>query len=104
MAEPYRTRHVLGEDNILVFGLDVHRWVFFCSAAAVSLMVGWVVLFPAAATQGFAAALAFLTTQAGGFMALLANLFVLFCLFLVVSPYGSVRLGGAEARPAFSDL
>ena len=104
MAEPYRTRHVLGEDNILVFGLDVHRWVFFCSAAAVSLMVGWVVLFPAAATQGFAAALAFLTTQAGGFMALLANLFVLFCLFLVVSPYGSVRLGGADARPVFSDL
>ena len=104
MTEPYRTRHVLGEDNILVFGLDVHRWVFFCSAAAVSLMVGWVVLFPAAATQGFAAALAFLTTQAGGFMALLANLFVLFCLFLVVSPYGSVRLGGADARPVFSDL
>jgi BCCT family betaine/carnitine transporter len=104
VAEPYRTRHVLGEDNILVFGLDVHRWVFFCSAAAVSLMVGWVVLFPAAATQGFAAALAFVTTQAGGFMALLANLFVLFCLFLVVSPYGSVRLGGADARPAFSDL
>ena len=104
MAEPYRTRHVLGEDNILVFGLDVHRWVFFCSAAALSLMVGWVVLFPAAATEGFAAALAFVTTQAGGFMALLANLFVLFCLFLVISPYGSVRLGGADARPAFSDL
>ena len=104
MAEPYRTRHVLGEDNILVFGLDVHRWVFSCSAAAVLLMVAWVVAFPAAATEGFAAALAFVTTQAGSFMALLANLFVLFCLFLVVSPYGSVRLGGVDARPVFSDL
>ena len=27
------------------------------------------------------------------------NLFVLFCLFLIVSPYGRVRIGGAEARP-----
>ena len=78
MAEPYRTRHVLGEDNIFVLGFDVHRWVFVCSAAAVLLMVAWVVAFPAAATEGFAAALAFVTTQAGSFMALLANLFVLF--------------------------
>ena len=61
MAEPYRTRHVLGEDNIFVLGFDVHRWVFACSAAAVLLMVAWVVAFPAAATEGFAAALAFVT-------------------------------------------
>ena len=28
-----------------------------------------------------------------------ANIFVIFCLLLIVTPYGSVRLGGTEARP-----
>jgi BCCT family betaine/carnitine transporter len=31
-----------------------------------------------------------------------ANIFVLFCLFLVVSPYGRVRLGGVHAKPDYS--
>jgi BCCT family betaine/carnitine transporter len=30
-----------------------------------------------------------------------ANIFVLFCLFLIVSPYGRVRLGGKEAVPDY---
>jgi BCCT family betaine/carnitine transporter len=31
-----------------------------------------------------------------------ANIFVLFCLFLIVSPYGKVRLGGKDATPDYS--
>ncbi|MCL4126591.1 UNVERIFIED_CONTAM: hypothetical protein GTU68_049600 [Idotea baltica] len=31
-----------------------------------------------------------------------ADVFVLFCLFLIVSPWGSVRLGGADAKPDYS--
>ena len=30
------------------------------------------------------------------------NLFVFFCLLLVVTPFGRVRLGGADARPDYS--
>jgi BCCT family betaine/carnitine transporter len=33
-----------------------------------------------------------------------ANVFVIFCLFLIVSPYGRVRLGGDEATPDYSYL
>tara|TARA_Y100000782_G_scaffold101602_1_gene117414 strand:+ start:1 stop:1350 length:1350 start_codon:yes stop_codon:yes gene_type:complete len=33
-----------------------------------------------------------------------ANLFVLFCLALIVSPYGNIRLGGKEARPTHSRI
>lgn len=33
-----------------------------------------------------------------------ANLFAVFCLFLIVSPYGRIRLGGKEARPRYSYL
>jgi len=104
MSDAHEVRHRVGENNVRFAGFDVHRTVFFVSAALVLLMVGWVIAFPAAATDGFAAALSFVTTQAGWLMASLANLFVLFCAFLVVSPYGSVRLGGRDARPEFSDL
>jgi len=31
-----------------------------------------------------------------------ANIFVLFCLFLIVSPYGKIRLGGPDAKPEYS--
>jgi len=101
-AQPFN--HRVGENNIRFAGFDVHRTVFFVSAALVLLMVGWVIAFPAAATDGFAAALSFVTSKAGWLMGSLANLFVLFCLFLMVSPYGSVRLGGPAARPEFSDI
>jgi BCCT family betaine/carnitine transporter len=104
MTDAYRTAHHIGEDNLRFLGFDVHGKVFFSSAALVLCVVGWVIAFPAAATDGFAAALSFVTSKAGWLMGSLANLFVLFCLFLVVSPYGSVRLGGPKARPEFSDL
>ena len=54
----------------------------------------------AIAAAFFDAALRFVTTTAGWLMGSLANVFVLFCLFLTVTPYGSVRLGGPDARPA----
>lgn len=104
MSEAYRTGHTLGEHNVRVIGFDVHRTVFFGSATLVLVMVGWVIAFPSAAADGFAAALSFVTAEAGWLMASLADLFVLFCAFLVVSPYGSVRLGGRDAEPEFSDL
>lgn len=104
MSDAYQTRHRVGENNVRFAGFDVHRSVFFVSAALVLLMVGWVIAFPVAATDGFAAALSFVTAKAGWLMGSLADLFVLFCLFLLVSPYGAVRLGGAQARPEFSDL
>ncbi|HCK18342.1 MAG TPA: hypothetical protein DHW36_07485, partial [Thalassospira sp.] len=31
-----------------------------------------------------------------------ANVFVVLCLFLIVSPLGRVRLGGADATPDYS--
>jgi len=33
-----------------------------------------------------------------------ANVFVLFCLLLIVTPVGSIRLGGADARPDYGYL
>ncbi|MBU3671446.1 MAG: BCCT family transporter [Sinobacteraceae bacterium] len=102
--EPQRSRYAEGERNLRFFGFDVHGPVFFASAALLLAIVAWVIAYPVAATEFFAEALAFVTTRAGALMGSLGNLFVLFCLFLIVSPYGSVRLGGPQARPEFSNL
>ena len=103
-SEPHRSRHAQGERNLRFFGFDVHGPVFFSSAALLLAIVAWVIAYPALATEFFADALSFVTTQAGGLMGALGNLFVLFCVFLIVSPYGSVRLGGPQAKPEFSNL
>jgi BCCT family betaine/carnitine transporter len=104
MSELNRSRHAQGENNLRFLGFDVHGPVFFASAALLLAILAWVIAYPAAATEFFAEALALVTTRAGGLMGALGNLFVLFCLFLIVSPYGSVRLGGPQAKPEFSNL
>lgn len=104
MPEPQRSGDVAGERNLRFLGFDVHGPVFFVSAALLLAIVAWVIAYPPLATEFFAEALAFVTTRAGGLMGSLGNVFVLFCLFLIVSPYGSVRLGGPQARPEFSNL
>src|SRR5690606_18340788 len=42
-----------------------------------------------------------LTSTFDWFFLLAGNVFVLLCLALIVSPYGSVRLGGRDARPDY---
>ena len=103
-TNPYPTDYRVGRDNIRLLGLDVHQPVFVVSAALILLIVALVIAMPAAAAVTFDAALRAVTAHADGLMGSLANLFVLFCAFLVVSPYGSVRLGGPKEKPEFGDL
>ncbi|MBL8294069.1 MAG: BCCT family transporter, partial [Bryobacterales bacterium] len=39
-----------------------------------------------------------------GFLMMAGNAFLVFCLALIVSPMGSIRLGGKEAKPHFSTI
>lgn len=103
MTREYQTDYKIGQHNVRFLGFEVHRSVFFVSVVLILAMVVLVIAFPADAAAAFEAALRFVTTQAGWLMGSLANVFVLFCFFLMVTPYGSVRLGGPEARPEFSN-
>ncbi len=100
----YRSEHRIGEHNVQWLGFDVHRVVFPVSAALIVLIVALVIAFPQSVTVIFDVALEVITREAGWLVASLANFFVLFCIFLIVSPYGSVRLGGADVRPEFSNV
>ncbi len=105
---PIETDYEIGQDNIEMrlgpFGLDIHNPVFLISGLSVIGLVLFCLLFREFAAETFGALRPFLTTQFDWVFAISMNIFVVFCLFLVVSPLGSVRIGGKAARPEYSYL
>ncbi|WP_412506874.1 BCCT family transporter [Roseovarius sp. SYSU LYC5161] len=115
------TDYKIGQDNIQTkigpFGLDIHNPVFVISGLTVIAFVAYALIAPGhanalfngaevsdACTEGAFCDLGlrvFLTSNFDWFFLLGANVFVIFCLFLIVSPWGSVRLGGSEATPDY---
>ena len=96
------TNYKLGQDNITPFGLDIHNPVFLISGLSIIAFVIVTLMFQDGATQFFGWLRPFLTSTFDWFFLLSANLFVLFCLFLMLSPLGKIRLGGADAKPDYS--
>ena len=99
------TDYEIGQDNIETqigpFGLDIHNPVFLISGLSVVAFVVYALLAPQQAADFFGWLRPALTSTFDGFFLSAANIFVLFCLFLVVSPYGAVRLGGTDATPDY---
>lgn len=104
-VNPIDTDYQIGQDNILVkvgpFGLDIHNRVFLISALAVILFVVLTISFKQHAEPVFSSMRGWLTANLDWFFISAANVFVLLCLALIVSPLGKVRLGGTEAKPDF---
>jgi len=107
-ADIIETDYEIGQDNfhaqIGPFGLDIHNPVFAISAALVVLFVAFALIAPQQAADFFGWLRPALTSSFDWFFLWAANIFVVFCLALIVSPWGSVRLGGAEATPDYSYL
>ena len=102
MAEIAKTNYTLGRDNIQVLGLDIHNPVFVVSSLTIIAFVTGVLAFQAEAAVAFAALRAWLLSTFDWLFMGVGNFFVLFCLLLVVTPLGRVRLGGVDARPDYS--
>ena len=101
------TDYVIGQDNIsgsFVFNLDIHGKVFTISALAVVLFVVLTLALQAEVAPLFAALRDWLTGNLAWFFLGAANIFVLLCLGLIVSPLGKVRIGGMEAKPDYGYL
>lgn len=103
-----QTDYVVGQDNIKgqlgPIGFDIHNRVFVVSALASAIFIVLTLLFPERAGSTFQSIVAFSTGTLDWYFMILVDFFILFCLALVVLPYGSVRLGGADARPDHSYL
>ena len=102
------TDYDIGQDNIDgkvgPFGFDIHNPVFVISGLSVVIFVIYALMFNEQASEIFGALRPWLTSTFDWFFMLAANIFVIFCLFLIVSPWGSVRLGGTEATPDYTYL
>tara|TARA_R110002110_G_scaffold40803_15_gene130197 strand:+ start:873 stop:2519 length:1647 start_codon:yes stop_codon:yes gene_type:complete len=100
------TSYEIGQDNVDgsfgKFGFDIHNPVFAISAAAIVAFVFYTLALPEQAAEVFSAMFSFTTKNFDWFLIGAADLVVIFALFLIVSPFGSVRLGGADAAPDYS--
>ncbi len=107
-VNPIDTDYQVGQDNIVVkvgpFGLDIHNRVFLISGLSIIAFVLLTLIFHAQAAPLFSDMRGWLTSNLDWFFISAANIFVLLCLGLIVSPLGKVRLGGTEATPDFSYL
>lgn len=101
------TDYVIGQDNIsgsFVFNLDIHGKVFTISALSVVLFVVITLALQAEVAPLFTALRDWLTGNLAWFFLGAANIFVLLCLGLIVSPLGKVRIGGMDAKPDYGYL
>lgn len=82
--------------------LDINPPVFLIAAALILLFVALTILDRAHVGDLFAAIQHFIASAAGWFYILCVNLVLGFVIYLMFSRFGSVRLGGRNAKPEFS--
>ena len=95
------TDYEVGQDNVKVMGLDVHNPVFFVSAVVIVAFVILTLMFQESSDAFFNWLRPALTNLFDWPLLLAGNLFVVFALLLIVTPLGSIRLGGPDARPDY---
>ncbi len=100
------TEYEIGQDNLEgsvgPFGFDIHNPVFAISGLAIVAFVFYTLALPEQAGSLFSWLFSSVTKGFDWFFLGAANIFVIFCLFLIVTPFGNVRLGGTEAEPDYS--
>ncbi|MEM8852843.1 MAG: BCCT family transporter [Pseudomonadota bacterium] len=100
-----KTEYQLGQDNLTPkigpFGLDIHNPVFLVSGLTIFAFVIVTLAFQSSVGPIFDAIRVWLTSNLDWFFLSAANIFVILCLVLIVTPLGSVRLGGRDAKPDY---
>ena len=92
----------IGSDNLQILGLDIHNPVFVVASVTVIGFVAGVLAFRDVSAAAFDGLYAWLTSTFDWVFMSAGNVFVLFCLLLVVTPLGRIRLGGPHAKPTYS--
>lgn len=100
----YETDYKVGQDNVAMFGMDLHNPVFFISALLTITFVVATLMAPEAAKEVLDGVKWWTINNFNWLFSSAANLFVIFCLALIFLPVGKIRLGGREAKPEFSRL
>ncbi|MFV0515441.1 MAG: BCCT family transporter [Jhaorihella sp.] len=105
-ADLIETDYEIGQDNVEgslgPFGFDIHNPVFMISGLTIVAFVFYALALPEQSAALFGWLRPAVTANFDWFFLGAGDIFVLFCLFLIVSPWGRVRLGGKEAAPDYT--
>ncbi len=101
VPHPIETEFEIGQDNVTPFGLDIHNPVFVISGLSIVAFVFITLAFQEGATEFFGWLRPFLTSTFDWFFLGAANIFVILCIVLMITPLGKIRLGGDDAIPDY---
>lgn len=83
-------------------GLIVNKTVFLSAITVIVLSLIFTLLFQEQADYYFSIAQDYVSAHGGWIYTLSVNLFIVFCLYMAFGKFGSIRIGGAKAKPEFS--
>ncbi|RAU82930.1 BCCT family transporter [Pontibacter arcticus] len=83
-------------------GLEVNGPVFWSSITFLVISIALVLIFRESAEVFFSEVQVAVTSSMGWLFILSVNLFVAFCLYIAFSRFGTIRLGGKDAKPEFT--
>lgn len=97
------TDYTVGQDNVQKWGFDVHNPVFGISAGLIGLFLLATLLVDADTAKNALDGIKWKIIGSFDWLFIWSgNLFVIFCLALIVSPFGKIRLGGKDAVADYS--
>lgn len=83
---------------------DIHKPVFWPALVLILMMIVTTLALGDRADAMFSSAQAAMSNVGGWFFILSVNIFLIFSIFLAFSKFGSIRIGGKDAKPEFSNL
>lgn len=84
------------------YGLQINKPVFFTAFGIIIISVILTLIFREEADYYFAIAQTQVAGHGGWIYTLSVNIFIIFCLYMAFGKYGSIRIGGENAKPEFS--
>lgn len=92
----------VGERNWKGFGFDIHPQVTIPSVALLILFIVLTLMFSQQANNLFDYMLTIITNYTGWFMIFVANVFIIAAIYFAFGRYGSIVIGGKDAKPEFT--
>ncbi|PAT01283.1 hypothetical protein CI105_07440 [Candidatus Izimaplasma bacterium ZiA1] len=104
MITPKVENEELFSKNYRRFGLDLNLFVSLLSAVLVLSFILFTIIFPTSSALFFSDIKLFVTEKFNWLFVFVINFSLLFILVLVLSKFGSIRIGGANTRREFSNF
>ncbi|NBB92558.1 MAG: BCCT family transporter [Gammaproteobacteria bacterium] len=100
----YDTDYEVGQDNVEAMGMDIHHPVFAIASTLIVLFVVLSLMFPEISNEWLNTTRVWIGEKFDWMFLTAGNIFVLFCVALIILPVGKIRLGGQDAKPEFGYL